>query len=225
MSRVGEKIKTAREKGKMSQKQLAKKLGVAESFVNDVELGRKIANEQFIQKVSKVLGKEMNDISMSFEEEVHTEIPKSSIKSAVDKKKEAEAKEVWNHAFGDVLKSIPVYDYTLSKVKATRELPVHSNKIEGYSPDKVFFLEIQDDDMLGYRMQKGDIAFCNSIKELENNSICIVEYNGKVVVRYIKKLDNTKVLMFSNKGDIRTETAYIKEIKPLGRLLKLEIKL
>ncbi|MEW8955179.1 helix-turn-helix domain-containing protein [Clostridium sp.] len=225
MSRIGEKIKTAREKGNMSQKQLAKKLGVSESFINDVELGRKIANEQFIQKVSKVLGKEMNDISMSFEEEVHVDIPKSSVKTAIDKKKEAEAKEVWNHAFGDVLKSVPIYDYALSKVKGTRELPVHSNKIEGFSTDKVFFLEIQEDDMLGYRMKKGDIAFCTSIKELENNSICLIEYNGKAVVRYIKKLDNTKVLLFSNRGDIRTETAYIKEIKPIGRLLKLEIKL
>ena len=37
MSRVGERIKEAREKSGMTQKALAKKLGVAEKFVNEVE--------------------------------------------------------------------------------------------------------------------------------------------------------------------------------------------
>ena len=42
MSRVGQRIKEARLKSGMSQKVLAKKLGVAEKYINDVELGRKV---------------------------------------------------------------------------------------------------------------------------------------------------------------------------------------
>ena len=42
MSRVGEKIKEARLKSGMTQKVLAKKLGVAEKFINEVETGRRI---------------------------------------------------------------------------------------------------------------------------------------------------------------------------------------
>ena len=37
MSRVGEKIKDARLKSGLSQKALAKKLGVSDKFVNEVE--------------------------------------------------------------------------------------------------------------------------------------------------------------------------------------------
>ena len=48
MSRVGEKIKMAREKSGMPAKVLAKKLGVAEKFINEVEMGRKVAPESFI---------------------------------------------------------------------------------------------------------------------------------------------------------------------------------
>ncbi|MEL7598249.1 MAG: helix-turn-helix transcriptional regulator, partial [Clostridiaceae bacterium] len=45
MSRIGDKIKEVRLSSKLTEKQLAKKLGVAESFIKDVELGRKVANE------------------------------------------------------------------------------------------------------------------------------------------------------------------------------------
>ena len=47
MSRVGEKIKEARLKAGMTQKALGKKLGVAEKFINEVEIGRKIVQESF----------------------------------------------------------------------------------------------------------------------------------------------------------------------------------
>lgn len=227
MSRVGEKIKRAREENKMTQKQLAKKLGVSESFINEVELGRKIINENMITKVSKILNKDINDIGMSAEEEVGNN--KESM-ATYDKQSKTspkgEVKDIWNKAFGDVMRNVPIYDYTLKNLKGYRERAVHSNKIEGFNQDKVFFLEISDEDMAGYRIQKGDIAFCTSIKELENNSICFVEYKGIRAVRAVKKLDNAKVLLLNNsRGDVRTETVNIKEIKPLGKLLKLEIAL
>ena len=64
MSRVGEKIKDARIKSGMTQKALAKKLGVAEKFINEVETGRRIVQESFIDKASKVLNTDLNDVSM-----------------------------------------------------------------------------------------------------------------------------------------------------------------
>ena len=57
MSRVGENIKNTRNSVGMSQKQLAKKLGVAESFINEVETGRKVANQSLIDRVVKSFGK------------------------------------------------------------------------------------------------------------------------------------------------------------------------
>ena len=64
MSRVGEKIKEARLKSGMSQKVLAKKLGVAEKFINEVEMGRRVAQESLIDKASKILSADFNDVSM-----------------------------------------------------------------------------------------------------------------------------------------------------------------
>ncbi len=228
MSRVGERVKAARSSSNMSQKQLAKKLGVAESFIADVELGRKIMNEGMINRISKVLNVDLNDVNMLATDEDlkrENEVKRVSAPPLKGSKSQEETKDIWNQAFGSVLKNVPVYDYSLNLVKSTRQLPVYSNKIEGHSADKVFYIEIEDEDMIGYRIAKGDIALAYSIKELENNSICLMDYKDKRAVRQVKKLDNTKVLIISNSGTVKTETAAIKDIKPIAKLVKLEIVL
>lgn len=228
MSRVGEKIKKARLESSLSQKQLAKKLGVSESFINDVESGKKIINEALISKVSKVLNKDINDISMSFEEQALEEKVEKKVyapREATNKKSKEAVNEVWSEAFGEVLRNVPVYDYSMARVLEFRKMPVIDNKIEGYGQDKVFFLSIQDDEMIGFRMSKGDIAFCHSIKDIENNSICLIEINGERVIRQIKRLDSNKILLVSNKNNLKTETLQAKNIKVIGRLDKVEIKL
>lgn len=223
MSRVGERIKEAREKSGMTQKALAKKLGVAEKFVNEVETGRKIINESLISKVSKVLNTDLNDINMVVtDEELQKEL---KAEKQVRQTKPAEVNEVWNQAFGSVLKNVPIYDYSLAQVKGYKQLATASNKIDGYTANKVFYLKIENNDMTGYRIQENDLALCYSIKEIENNSICLVEFNGKRVIRQIKKLDNVKALLISNNGSMRTETANIKEVKSIAKLYRIEFDL
>lgn len=223
MSRVGERIKEAREKSGMTQKALAKKLGVAEKFVNEVETGRKIINESLISKVSKVLNTDLNDINMVVtDEELQKEL---KAEKQVKQTKPAEVNEVWNQAFGSVLKNVPIYDYSLAQVKGYKQLATASNKIDGHTANKVFYLKIENNDMTGYRIQENDLALCYSIKEIENNSICLVEFNGKRVIRQIKKLDNVKALLISNNGSMRTETANIKEVKSIAKLYRIEFDL
>ena len=223
MSRVGERIKEAREKSGMTQKALAKKLGVAEKFVNEVETGRKIINESLISKVSKVLNTDLNDINMVVtDEELQKEL---KAEKQVRQTKPAEVNEVWNQAFGSVLKNVPIYDYSLAQVKGYKQLSTASNKIDGHTANKVFYLRIENNDMTGYRIQENDLALCYSIKEIENNSICLVEFNGKRVIRQIKKLDNVKALLISNNGSMRTETANIKEVKAIAKLYRIEFDL
>lgn len=223
MSRVGERIKEAREKSGMTQKALAKKLGVAEKFVNEVETGRKIINESLISKVSKVLNTDLNDINMVVtDEELQKEL---KAEKQVRKTKPAEVNEVWNQAFGSVLKNVPIYDYSLVQPKGYRQLATASNKIDGHTANKVFYLKIENNDMTGYRIHENDLALSYSIKEIENNSICLVEFNGKRVVRQIKKLDNVKVLLISNNGSMKTETANIKEVKAIAKLYRIEFDL
>jgi transcriptional regulator with XRE-family HTH domain len=227
VSRVGEKIKEARLKSGISQKQLAKKLGVAEKFINEVELGRRVAPENFIEKASKVLKTDFNDMSMVVTDEALQEEKKilreASAKRNVNKNNEVN--QVWTNAFSSVLKNVPVYDYSLSNNKGFKEMPIHSNKIEGHAQDKVLYLEIQNDEMSGFRMLKGDLAFAYLTKEVVNNGIFLVEYKGKRTIRQIKALGNSKLLLVSNGGSLLTETVEQREINIIAKLVRLEIKL
>lgn len=222
MNRVGQKIKLARTELGISQKQLAKKLGVSEGFINEAESGKRIVNQNIIDKLSKILGKSINDITMSFEEEVYKEdkTPKSS---PIAKKEKVQ--DVWSEAFGSVLKKVPVCKYDMRTAVGFRQLPLIDNKIEGYAQDKVMYLQVESDDMEGFRIQRGDLVFVHSTGEIYNNSIYLVEYNGKRELRQIKKLDSNKVLLISSRSGIRTETIEIKSLKIIAKLDRLEIKL
>ena len=221
MSRVGDRIKQVRESKGISQKQLAKKIGVADSFINEVETGRKVLNEKFLEKISKVLGEEIEDTSISFHAEEYVEERKPKL----EKPSQEKVSEVWNDAFSSVLKNVAIYKYDLDKAIGIKQMPIISNKVDGYAQDKVLFLEIENDDMIGFRICSGDIAFAHLTHEIENNAFSLVDYNGERVLRQIKKLDGNKVLLISNRGSLKTDTVNNKEIKVIARLDRVEFKL
>lgn len=223
MSRVGQRIKEARLKSGMSQKVLAKKLGVAEKYINDVELGRKVVQESFIDKAAKILNTDLNDINMVVTDEALMEERKTL---EVNKKpKKVETTEVWNDAFASILKSVPIFDYSLNNIKGKKELPVRSNKVEGFPQDKVLYIEIQDNEMSGFRMIKGDLAFAHLVKEPSNNGIFLVDYKGERIIRQLKSLGNSKYLLVSNGGALMTETVTVKEFEVVAKLERIEITL
>jgi transcriptional regulator with XRE-family HTH domain len=230
MSTVGERIKQGRNAKGMTQKQLAKKLGVAEGYINDVENGRKVVEEKFIERVGKVLGGDLSEMttlfdSIAYEERKASEAGTKSQGTVKNNKIKETINEVWNDAFSSVLKSVGIYNYDLNKPIGKKELPVISNKIEGYAQDKVLYLKIENDDLLGFRICEGDLALANLTSEIENNKIYLIDINGERVIRQLKKLDSNKVLIISNKNMVRTETAHPKDIKVIAKLNRLEIEL
>lgn len=225
MSRVGDRIKEARLKANIPQKALAKKLGVSEKYINEVEMGRKVAQESFINKVSKFLNTDLNDISMVATDEDLMEEKRVAKESKPSFKKDNKSNEVWENAFSSVLKNVPIYDYELKNVKGHKELPIHSNKVEGYPQDKVIYLEVSDDEMSGFRMLRGDLVFGHLVTELNQNGFYLVNYKGETKIREVRRLDNSKVLLMSNRGSAMTETVEVRNMKVVAKLDRVEIKL
>lgn len=229
MSRVGEKIKEARTKAGLTQKALGKKLGVSDKFINEVEMGRRVAQESFIEKAAKVLNTDLNDISMVVTDEALMEERKAASfvkkENKVTAKTLGETSPVWTDAFSSVLKKVTIYDYNLSKELGSRELPIYSNKVEGYPADKVLYVMVEDNNMSGFRMLKGDIVFGHLVKEITQNGLFLIQFKNTRIIRQIKKLDSQKLLLISNDGSVKTETAQISEIKVIAKLERLEIKL
>ncbi|MGL4730633.1 MAG: helix-turn-helix domain-containing protein [Clostridium sp.] len=222
MSKVGESIRNARNAKGMSQKQLGKKLGVSEGFINEVETGRKVINEKLIERIGKVLGGNLQNMTNMFQNMAYEEAKKEPVQKTKTPEK---INDVWNDAFGSVIKTIGIYDYSLTKTTGSKQLPIISKKVEGFNPEKVLFIKIENDDLMGFRICKGDIAFANLTNEIENNAMCLIDYNNTRVLRQIKRLDNNNILLISNKGSLRTETVSHKDIKVVAKLNRVEFEL
>jgi transcriptional regulator with XRE-family HTH domain len=231
MSRIGDQVREARSKQGLSQKQLARKVGASEKYIQEVESGNKIINQEMLDKIIKAVDAQISD-SLMLEEYMETETVTvkaaavSKMVKPVPKKSEdklqPEIQEIWSGALSGVLADVPVFEYNLNKKIQIKQLPIISKKVEGHPQDKVLYLKIMDNDMSGFRIVKDDLAFCVLTHEVENNSICLIEYQGENCIKQIKKLDTNKLLLVSNSGVTRTQTVSIKEVKVLAKLLKVE---
>lgn len=215
MSRVSESIKTARINQGLSKKQLGKKLGVSENFIEEIESGRRVLNESLLGRFSNVLNYQIDDVVITSDYEEPIEVKETPKK----------VNETMESAFSSVIMNFKIYDYSFSEDKGEKQLPIFNNKVEGLPKDKVFFIEIEKDDMLGFRIAKGDIALCHRESEALDDNIYLIEVNEKRAIRQVKRIDSNNLLLISNKSTLRTETVDKKIVKVLGRLVKIEIKL
>lgn len=222
MSRIGFEINKLRTEKGMTQKQLAKLLGVSEGYIDEVESGKKVLKDSLIARVYRILGRQAEN------EEVYDEgqaEKRPAPAKTVVKAPPAQVQQVWSDALDAILKTVQIYDYKLDESLGKRQLPVVSNKIEGFPKEKVFYLQIQDNELSGLRICKGDLALACMTQEAEKDSFCLLEYEGRRMVRLVKKLEGNKLLLVSNPGSLATEMAETKAVKILARLVRLEIAL
>lgn len=226
MSRLGNEISRLRQEKGLTHKQLAKLAGVSEGFILDVEAGRRVLKDDVASRIIKKLGQEADKYDLNDgNDDAGQEAPVKSVARLPVKAAPMPVQQVWSDALGGILKTIPVYDYNMDKALETRQLPIVSNKVEGFAKEKVFYLKIDESDMAGFRIMRGDVALAFMAQEFDKDGIFFIEHKGKKAVRQLKKLDAGKLLIVSNKGGISTETVNLKDIKFLARLIKIEIPL
>ena len=229
MSRLGDTIRSARIKAKLSEKALGRKCGLAESFIKDVESGRKIVSDDQAQRILKVLGVD-NPISTELEVAAEPPVklrpkPRAYIlpveeQNAPDRQAQAEANDAWLDALGGVVKRVPVMgpdgvviDHVLT--------PIISGKIEGGAPDKVFYYRCPDDALRGFRVHAGDLLFVVPTNKAEDDRLMLVEYKGQRMVRKLMKLDGGRIQMQSFDQEFSAVMGDIQTVRVLGRCVKL----
>ena len=123
MSRMGDTIRAQRVKYGMTEKQLAKKTGCAESFIKDVESGRRIPSDDVARRLLKAMGitdAPGTELDAAAEPEMQPRpkprpyiIPVPENEPAPTKKQqEAQqaSNDAWLDALGGVVKRVPVID-------------------------------------------------------------------------------------------------------------------
>lgn len=235
MSRLGETIRAARLKAGMTPKALGKKCGVAESFINDVEMGTRIVSDEQAQRILKVLGVK-NPISTELEVAAEPEVElrprprpyvipvKKPEEPAFTKEEQEQTQanaDAWLDALGGVVKRVPILD-SEGVVVDHRLMPVIGGKIEGGHPDKVLFYRCQDNSMRGFRVFAGDLLLTVPAATPVDDAIMLIQLDGKRVVRKIKKQDGGKLLLQSYEFEFEGKVVSLKDVLILGHCVRLE---
>jgi transcriptional regulator with XRE-family HTH domain len=241
MSRLGQKVKEFRTKKGLTPKVLAKKAGVSESFILEVEEGRKILNDSLVNRLSKILGVNLNengDFYASVMEETaeRRTVSAPAAKSAASRVTAGSAaaraaapsappSPIWEQAFSAVIKDVPVYDQNMSRVLFHKKLVIQDNKVEGIPMDKAFYIQIEDADRNTLKLNKGDLVFVQKVSELQKAGVYVIHYQDTIRICEVKPLNSSLLLLGSSRGTLATETANIKAVTVMGKCVRAEAAL
>ena len=228
MSRLGDTIRAARVKAKMTEKALGRKCGLAENYIKDIESGRKIVSDDQAQRILKVLGV-ANPISTELEVAAEPEVklrprPRAYIlppdQTPAEQMAAAESSDAWLDALGGVVKRVPVMspdglviDHVLT--------PIVNGRIEGGAPDKVLYYRCPDDMLRGFRVHAGDLLLVVPATKAEDDRLMLVEYKGERLVRKLLKLDGGRIQMQAFDHEFTAVVGTIVDVKVLGRCVRL----
>ena len=241
MSRLGDLLRTERLRRNMTLKQVAKVGGVSEGYLKDVEEGRRIIADDQARRILKKIGlTEHNEAGFTLDDIAATvdlktvapptpaPAPKPRPESEAVYKSQPEDTPVtggvWLDALGSVLKRVPVYNAVLKEIDH-RLLPILDGRIEGASPDKVFYLSAPDDSMRGFRILRDDLCLIVPSGSPIDGAVMLVEHNSHRYLRKVKKLDALNVLLQSYDREYAAETCALPEANFVGRVVRVEFSL
>lgn len=230
MNRIGKKLKEARIAEGLSPKALGKKAGVSESYIIEVEEGRKIINENLAARLSKILGTDLNESGSFYEPSKEEEKAQIAVHPTLEAEKEpvmpSSPAPQWEHAFSNIIKDVPVYNESLSSILYSKKLVIQDNKVEGIPQDKAFYVKIEETGSKGLPIKSGDLVLVYKTKEISGPGIYLIQYNSKINISEIKPLKNDLLLLSSQDNTLTSaKTANKKEVKVLGKCIKAEIQL
>ena len=229
MSRLGDTIREARLKAKLTEKALGKKCGLAESFIKEVESGRRIVSDDQAQRIMKVLGARSpvsTELDVAAEPPVKLRPkPRAYIlpveeRESLQAQAQAESNDAWLDALGGVVKRVPVMDEAGVVIDHVLT-PIVSGKIEGGAPDKVLYYRCPDDMLRGFRVHAGDLLLVVPATKAEDDRLMLVEYQGKRMVRKLLKLDGGRIQMQAFDHEFTAAVGNIQTVKVLGRCVRL----
>ena len=202
MSRLGDTIQKARIKAKMTEKALGKKCGLAESFIKDVESGRRIVSDDQAQRILKVLGVQ-NPVSTELEVAAEPEVklrpkPRAYVLSAQEQAENAR-----------------------KAAEESSDTPIVNGKIEGGAPDKVLYYRCPDDMLRGFRVHAGDLLLVVPASKAEDGQLMLVDWQGQRMVRKLLKLDGGRIQMQAFDHEFSATVGTIMDVKVLGRCVSL----
>lgn len=230
MSRLGDSIRAARLKAKMTEKALGKKCGMAESVIKEIESGRRIVSDEQAQRILRLLGADSpvsTELDVAAEPEVKLRprprayVLPLSPESPQQESAARESSDAWLDALGGVVKRVPVSDEQGVVIDHVLT-PIIGGKIEGGAPDKVLYYRCPDNALRGFRVYAGDLLLTVPASKAEDDRIMLICYKGQRIVRKLLRLDGNRIQMQTFDSEFRAEIAPSNEVQVLGRCVRLQ---
>ncbi len=208
MSRLGDLIKLERTRRGMTHKAVARKSGVSEGYLKEVEAGTRIIQDAQARRILKVMGAQapeessftLDDIAATVD--LQSALPQAAkaVEKAATGKPEGKAVDtgitgsIWLDALSGVLQHVPIYNAVMKEV-GSRLLPVTQGKIEGVNADKVYYFKAPDNRLRGYRVQQGDLVLVVPSQTVEDGRLMLVDSEAGKQLYMVKVLPRYQLLL------------------------------
>ncbi len=219
MNRLSNRVREARLKAKLTEKQLAKKCGLTASYIIQIESGKKIVKEQVADKILKALGEDLEFILPDKKEET----PVKPVKKVQPATYNVQPNEQWSNALSGIIKKYSVMELDGKKPVGEKELITMGGKAHGHHPDKLMFVKVMNNEMKHYRIESGDVVMIHMVTDIQNNQLYLVESKGKSMIRMIRKEQNKMLKLYRSPNE--SIEAQQKDVKILGKCISVEFEI
>jgi len=246
MSRLGDLIRLERTRQGLTHKQVARKCGVSDKYLMEVEAGTRIIQDDQARRILKTMGlQQHNEADFTLEDIAATvdlqsavpqmtraaEAAKKPAAKPLGSKPEAVAESdpgvsgsIWLDALSGVLKHVPIYNAVMKEV-GHRLLPITNGKIEGASPDKVYYFMAPDNELRGFRVQKGDLLLVVPAQAAVDGAIMLLQTPQGKLLRKVKRVNDYQAMLQSYNETCESEIKNYNELTFIGRCVRLEAEL
>lgn len=241
MSRLGDLLRLERTRQGLTHKQVARKCGVSDKYLMEVEAGTRIIADDQARRILKTMGmQQQNETDFTLDDIAATVDLQSAVpqlQAAAAKKTQKTDKEtpvaetdpgvagsIWLDALSGVLKHVPVYNAVMKEV-GHRLLPITNGKIEGAAPDKVYYFMAPDNELRGFRVQRGDLLLVVPAQAAVDGAIMLVQTPQGRVLRKIKRVNDYQAMLQKYNESCESEIKNYNELTFVGRCVRLEADL
>ena len=242
MSIIGTNIKKIRIKQNLTAKQLAKKCGISETALLDIEDGKKVPTTQLTNLITKGLGVNIDAIEPSYFSDYFEENPEPKETAQANNSRISNAKQdtlkpsgsnTISDALSKAVKKIPV----IAKLTAGKSIPFEGDIIDNkFEPifqgknnnvageDFIYYM-VQDNSMQGARIMKSDLALVFLTDSIRDKDIALFTYKNNTYLRRYKAVTDNLVVLYPENPDFETFAVDKKDIRIAGKVLRVEFKI
>lgn len=243
MSRLGDLIRLERTRQGLTHKQVARKCGVSDKYLMEVEAGTRIIADDQARRILKTMGLQQHNESDFTLDDIAATVdlqsampsiakavekapaqPLSQRPKAVAESGDSGAGSIWLDALSGVLKHVPIYNAVMKEV-GHRLLPITNGKIEGASPDKVYYFMAPDNDLRGFRVQKGDLLLVVPAQAAVDGAIMLLQTPQGKLLRKVKRVNDYQAMLQKYDDAFESEIKNYNELTFVGRCVRLEADL